>query len=181
MSRPHPILAGAIVAAAAVALLTSCSTSSPGTSVRSARAEKNVSQACAAASAFAGSLTNFKQTLKPGATIEQIKSASEQVAKTYDDLVKASQDVAKDEMDAVKAAENKFDAAVKAVPDDATLTQAAASLRDDAANVQAAISDLQKDGDQMLTPSFPWNTCSQPQTCPGCIPVQHRSARKQGS
>jgi len=66
-----------------------------------------------------------------------------QVAKTYDDLVKASQDVAKDEMDAVKTAENKFDAAVRAVPDDATLTQAAASLRDDAANVQAAVSDLQ--------------------------------------
>ncbi|CAH0139713.1 MULTISPECIES: hypothetical protein [unclassified Arthrobacter] len=143
MSRPHPILAGSIAAGAAIALLTGCSPSTPGTSVSSARAEKNVSQACAAASAFAGALTNFKQTLKPGATIEQIKSAREQVAKTYDDLVKASQDVAKDEMDAVKTAENKFDAAVRAVPNDATLTQAAASLRDDAANVQAAVSDLQ--------------------------------------
>ena len=143
MSRPHPILAGSIAAAAAIALLTGCGPSSPGTAVSSARAEKNVSQACAAASAFAGALTNFKQTLKPGATIEQIKSAREQVAKTYDDLVKASQDVAKDEMDAVKTAKNKFDQAVRAVPDDATLTQAAASLRDDAANVQAAVSDLQ--------------------------------------
>ena len=143
MSRPHPILAGSIAAAAAIALLTGCGPSSPGTAVSSARAENNVSQACAAASDFAGSLTNFKQTLKPGATIEQIKSAREQVAKTYDDLVKASQDVAKDEMDAVKTAENKFDAAVRAVPNDATLTQAAASLRDDAANVQAAVSDLQ--------------------------------------
>ncbi|BCW70041.1 hypothetical protein [Arthrobacter sp. NicSoilB8] len=143
MSRPHRILAGSIAAGAALALLTGCGPSSPGTSVSSARAEKNVSQACAAASAFAGSLTNFKQTLKPGATIDQIKSAREQVAKTYDDLVKASQDVAKDEMDAVQKAENKFDAAVRAVPNDATLSQAAASLRDDAANVQAAVSDLQ--------------------------------------
>lgn len=143
MSRPHPILAGSIAAGAAIALLTGCGPSSPGTSVSSARAEKNVSQACAAASAFAGALTNFKQTLKPGATVEQIKSAREQVAKTYDDLVNASQDVAKDEMDAVKKAENNFDQAVRAVPDDATLTQAAASLRDDAANVQAAVSDLQ--------------------------------------
>lgn len=143
MSRPHPVLAGSIAAGVAIALLTGCGTSSPGTNVSSARAEKNVSQACAAASAFAAALTNFKQTLKPGATIEQIKSAREQVAKTYDDLVKASQDVAKDEMDAVKKADNKFDQAVRAVPNDATLTQAAASLRDDAANVQAAVSDLQ--------------------------------------
>lgn len=63
--------------------------------------------------------------------------------KTYDDLIKASQDVAKDEVDAVKAAEDKFVRAVKAVPDDATLTQAVNSLRDDAANVQAAVSELQ--------------------------------------
>ena len=143
MSKEHPILAGPIAVAAALALLTSCGTSSPGTSVSSARAEKNVSQACTAASAYAAALTNFKQTLKPGATIEQIKSAREQVSKSYDDLAKASRDVAKDEMDAVKKAENKFDSAVRAVPNDATLAQAAASLRDDAANVQAAVSDLQ--------------------------------------
>ena len=142
MSRPRPILAGPIALVAAVALLTGCSPSSPGTSVSSARAEKNVSQACAAASAFTAALTNFKQTLKPGVTVGQLDSARDQVAKTYDDLIKASQDVAKDEVDAVQAAEKNFDRAVKAVPDDATLTQAVGSLRDEAANVQAAVSDL---------------------------------------
>lgn len=142
MSRPRPILAGPIALLAAVALLAGCSPSSPGTSVSSARAQENVSQACAAASAYAAALTNFKQTLKPGATLEQVNSARDQVAKTYDDLVKASQDVAKDEVDAVQAAEKNFDRAVKAVPDDATLTQAFGSLRDEAANVQAAVSDL---------------------------------------
>jgi len=142
MSRPRPILAGSIALVATVGLLTGCSPSSPGTSVSSARAQENVSQACAAASAYAATLTNFKQTLKPGATVEQVNSAREQVAKTYDDLIKASQDVAKDEVDAVQAAEKNFDRAVKAVPDDATLTQAFGSLRDEAANVQAAVSDL---------------------------------------
>ncbi|BCW66810.1 MAG TPA: hypothetical protein VF885_20795 [Arthrobacter sp.] len=142
MSRPHPILAGPIAVAASLALLTGCSTSSPGTSVSSARAQENVSQACAAASAYSAALTNFKQTLKPGATVEQINSARDQVAKTYDDLIRASQDVARDEVDAVQAAEKNFDRAVKAVPDDATLTQAFGSLRDEAANVQAAVSDL---------------------------------------
>ena len=142
MSRPRPILAGSIALGAAVALLTGCSTSSPGTSVSSARVQENVSQACAAASDYAAALTNFKQTLKPSATVEQVRSARDQVAKTYDDLIKASQDVSKDEVDAVQAAEKNLDRAVRDVPDDATLTQAAGSLRDEAANVQAAVSDL---------------------------------------
>lgn len=130
------------MALAAAAALMGCSPSSPGTSVSSARAQENVSQVCGAASAYAAALTNFKQTLKPGATVQQVQTARDQVAKTYDDLVKASQDVAKDAVDAVQAAENKFDRAVKDVPDDATLTQAVNSLRDEAANVQAAVSDL---------------------------------------
>lgn len=143
MSRPRPILAGSIALGVAVALLTGCSTSTPGTSVSSARAQENVSQACTAASAFAAALTNFKQTLKPGVTVEQVDSARDQVVKTYDDLIKASQDVAKDQVDAVQTAQDKFARAVRAVPDDATLTQAVDSLRDEAANVQAAVSDLQ--------------------------------------
>ena len=143
MSRPRPIAAGSIALGVAVAMLTGCSTSTPGSNVSSARAQENVSQACAAASAYAAALTNFKQTLKPGATVGQLDSARDQVVKTYDDLIKATQDVAKDEVDAVKTAENNFDRAVKAVPDDATLTQAVSSLRDEAASVQASVSDLQ--------------------------------------
>ena len=142
MSRPHPILAGPIALGFAVAMLAGCSTSSPGTSVSSARAEENVSQACAAASAYAAALTNFKQTLKPGATVEQVQTARDEVAKTYDDLIKASQDVARDEVDAVQAAQKNLERAVKDIPDDATLTQAVGSLRDEAVNVQAAVSDL---------------------------------------
>ena len=61
---------------------------------------------------------------------------------TYDDVINASKDVARDEVDAVKAAEDKFDRAAKAVPDDATLTQAVNTLRDETANVQAAVSEL---------------------------------------
>lgn len=143
MSRPRPILAGSTALAVAGALLTGCSTSTPGASVSSARAQENVSQACAAASAYAAALTNFKQTLKPGVTVGQLDSARDQVAKTYDDLIKAGQDVAKDRVDAVQTAQDKFARAVKAVPNDATLTQAVGSLRDEAANVQAAVSDLQ--------------------------------------
>ncbi|WP_244208226.1 hypothetical protein [Arthrobacter oryzae] len=87
-------------------------------------------------------MTNFKDTLKPSSTIEQIQTARNQVVKAFDDMVSAAGDAAKDRVDAVKTAEQKFAAAVKAVPDSATLTQAIDSLRAEAANVQGAVADL---------------------------------------
>ena len=121
-------------------LLAGCSTPSPPAGTSSAA--PSVSPACAAADAFADALTGFKDTLKPGATLEQVRAARDQVVKTYDELVDATGDAAKDRVDAVTSAEARFAAAVNDVPDDATLTEAAASLRDEAANVQAALSDL---------------------------------------
>jgi recombinational DNA repair ATPase RecF len=102
----------------------------------------SVSEVCAAADAHAAALANFKATLKPDATIEQVHSAQDQVTATYEDLAKASENLAQQRAEAVKAAEAKFNAAVAAVPNDATLAQAAGSLRDEAANVEAAIRDL---------------------------------------
>lgn len=121
-------------------LLAGCSTPSPPAGTSSAA--PSVSPACAAADAFADALTSFKDTLKPGATVEQVRAARDQVVKTYDELVAATGSAAKDRVDAVTSAEARFTAAVNDVPDDATLTEAAASLRDEAANVQAALSDL---------------------------------------
>ena len=121
-------------------LLAGCSTPSPPAGTSSAA--PSVSPACAAADAFADALTGFKDTLKPGATLEQVRAARDQVVKTYDELVDATGDAAKDRVDAVTSAKARFAAAVNDVPDDATLTEAAASLRDEAANVQAALSDL---------------------------------------
>lgn len=143
VSRPQPVLA-LIAFCAAIGLLTGCSTTSPNASPATSQTP-SVSPVCAASAAFSSSLTNFKDTLKPGATLEQIRSAREQVAKAYDDLVTAAGDAAKDRVDAVKTAQQKFGAAVNAVPDTATLTQAINSLRDEAANVQAAVSDLTND------------------------------------
>jgi hypothetical protein len=129
---------------AAIALLAGCSTTSPSTSPGTSQT-KSVSPVCAASDAFSASLTNFKDTLKPGVTVEQIQSARDQVRKAYDDLLNAAGDAAKARVDAVKSAQQKFAAAVSAVPDTATLSQAVNSLRDEAANVQAALSDLSND------------------------------------
>lgn len=134
MARPHPIFAGPISLGAASLLLTGCSTASTP--------QENESKVCAATKAYASVLTSFKDTLTPTATVEQVRSARDQVVKTHDDLMQASEAVAKDRVDAVKEAEDKFVSAVRDVPDDANLAQARASLRDEAANVQAALSDL---------------------------------------
>lgn len=145
MSRPQSAAARMLAFAAAMALLAGCSTTSPGTSpsaTPTTSQTKTVSPVCAAAAAFSTALTNFKDTLKQGATLDQIRAARDQVVKAYDNLTSAATDVAKERVDAVKDAQKKFAAAVNAIPDNATLTQAVNSLRDEAANVQAAISDL---------------------------------------
>ncbi|SKB36313.1 hypothetical protein SAMN05660473_00350 [Arthrobacter sp. 49Tsu3.1M3] len=144
MSRPRSVLARVFALGAAVALLAGCATSGPSSSP-SASPAASVSPVCAAATDLSAALTNFKDTLKSGATIGQIQAARDQVKKSYDDLVNAASDAAKDRVDAVKAAQQKFTAAVNSVPNDATLSQAANSLKDEAANVQAAISDLSND------------------------------------
>ena len=132
MLNAHRIFVGPVAFGAAVALLTGCAPTP----------QENVSQACAAASAYAAALTNFKDTLKPTATVAEVQTARDQVAKTYEEMIKQSQDVAKDRADAVKTGQQNLESAVKSVPDDATLTQAANSLRDETVKLQAAASDL---------------------------------------
>ena len=133
-TKTHPLLAGSIALGAALALLTGCgSTDTP---------QENESQVCAATKAYASALTSFKDALTPTSTVDQVRTAREEVVKTHNELIDASEAVAKDRVDAVKEAEQSLDRAVKAVPDDATLAQARASLRDEAVKVQAALSDL---------------------------------------
>lgn len=139
MSRPQSVLARMVTLGAAMALLAGCSSTGAGPSPSPT---PSVSPVCAAADAYESALTNFKDTLKPGATVDQIRTARDQVVKAFDDMVSAAGDAAKGRVDAVKTAEQKFASAVKAVPNDATLTQAIDSLRDEAANVQGAVSDL---------------------------------------
>ena len=140
MSMPRRVLVWLLPLGAALVLLAGCSTPIPPASTVSP--QPTVSPVCAAADAFAEALTSFKDSLKPGVTLDQVRTARDQVVKTYDDLVKAAGSVAKERVDAVRSAEEKFAAAVNDVPNAATLTEAVDSLRDEAANVQAALSDL---------------------------------------
>lgn len=147
MLKLHAVPLGFIALGTTVALLTGCSPAGPPAATPSqtmtvSSPPASTSEVCAAIDAQAAALANFKSTLKPDATIEQVRAAKDQVTKAYDDLVKAVGNLAQQRADAVKTAEAKFSAAVAAVPNNATLTQATNSLRDEAANVEAAIRDL---------------------------------------
>lgn len=164
MSMPRRVLAWLLPLGATLVLLAGCTTatppantsspatttssptaSTPGTSSPTASASSptaTASPVCAAADAFAEALTGFKDTLKPGATLEQINSALDQVEKAYEDLLSTAGSAAQARVDAVRSAEEQLAAAVNDIPDDATLTSAIDSLRDEVATVQAALSDF---------------------------------------
>ena len=106
MSRPQPVLARLLALGAAAALLAGCTTASPPASTSTPQAttsspQATVSPVCAAADAYADALTGFKDALLPGATVEQVRAARDQVVKTYDDLVSAIGSGAQERMDAV--------------------------------------------------------------------------------
>jgi prophage DNA circulation protein len=128
MSKQHPVLVGTAALGVAVGMLTGCSASP----------EENVAKACGASDAFAAALQNFRETLTPDATIEEIRSAREEVSNTYNDLKGATANVAEDRTDALASATDELKAAVDDVPDDATVRQAVTSLKNEAANVEAA-------------------------------------------
>ncbi|WP_336715418.1 hypothetical protein [Arthrobacter sp. USHLN218] len=132
MSRTTPILAGAAALGTAVVLLTGCS-SSP---------QEDVSKACTDAAAFGAALKSFQESLSPDATIDQVKAARDEVEKTHDALADSAEKVAQDRMKALDNAWDGLDKAVKDIPDDATLQQAADSLKNEAADVQTARNDV---------------------------------------
>ncbi|MCB5275274.1 hypothetical protein BJG92_02822 [Arthrobacter sp. SO5] len=154
MSKPQPVLARLVALAAAVGVVAGCSSpgpaSNPSTSAipspsAGSSQPEDVAQLCAASNDFASALTNFKDTLKPGATIEQVRSARDEAVKAYDALIKESEKLAQERAAAVVAAEKEFVSAVNAVSSQATVPQAVDSLRSEAAKVQASVADLRRD------------------------------------
>jgi hypothetical protein len=123
--------------------ITSPGSTSPATTSPAATGpEAKVSQVCVAADAFAGALRGFKVSLKPGVRSEDIRSARDQVEKTYDDLAAASADVARDRVEAVESATDDFRAAVDALPEGATVSESIDTVRTEASDVQAALRGL---------------------------------------
>jgi hypothetical protein len=104
-----------------------------------------VSQACASADSFADALVDFQATLKPEATIEQIRSARDEVNASFDALVTDARDLAQDRVAEVNDSVSELRAAIDAVPDDSAVPEAIDSLRDETEDVRSALQDLQRD------------------------------------
>ena len=141
MTQKHRLSVWLAAFVAALMLLAGCGASSTSTS----STPTATAAACTAADAYVHAVTNFKDSLKAGSTVEQVRSAGDQVTKTYNDLNKALENVSKARLDALKTAEDRLDAAVKGLSNDATLAQALDSLKQEAKDVQAALSDVLAD------------------------------------
>jgi hypothetical protein len=104
-----------------------------------------VSQACASADRFADAVSEFRATLKPEASLEQIRLARDRVNASFDALVTDARDLAQDRVAEVNASVNDLRAAIDAIPDDSAVPEAIVSLRDETAEVRAALQGLQSD------------------------------------
>jgi len=124
----------AVALAVASLALNACSPPSP---------QENVSQACAAAESLAASVEQFRSTLSADATIEQVRSARDDVVASYDALVAEAQDVAQDRKDELETNVEEFQSAVDDVPDDTKLPDAVESLRNESADVGTALDGLE--------------------------------------
>lgn len=120
----------------------SAGSSSPSATTAPSPSSTATAAACTAADAFGDALTSFKDSLEAGAAVEDVRGARDQVVNSFNNLNAALGNVTVARLDALRSAEARLDAAVKAIPDDATLAQALDSLKQEANNVQAALSDF---------------------------------------
>ncbi|WP_146069565.1 hypothetical protein [Arthrobacter sp. B0490] len=155
MSTIHHPLAAPLAMGVTILVLTGCGSgaatetpaapSSSTSSTSSAPGEAGAARLCDAATAFDGAVTDFKATLTPEVTIEQLRTARDEVVKTYNDMDRAAVEVAEDRMTAVAAAERNLEKAVDDVRDQATVPEAVESLRTEATDLQTAVTDLAKE------------------------------------
>lgn len=113
--------------------LSGCSNPSP---------QENTTQACAAADTFAASLDDFRATLTPDASTEQLRSARDKVEDSYGTLMEEADDVAEDRREELDTTVRDFRAAVDEVPNDTKVPDAIDSLRGEANDVGTALAGL---------------------------------------
>ena len=158
MLKTHRALVGPISVGVAVVLLTGCgsgTTTSAPTSVStssvsttssassdSAQEQQDAAGVCDAAAAHDEAVTDFQSILTSDVTIEQLRSARDEVVDTYTELGRAAADVAAERLAAVGTAERSFRKAVDDIPDQTTVPEAIDSLRDEAAQLKVAVKNL---------------------------------------
>jgi len=104
-------------------------------------------QACDDLAAYRESLQSLAQTIEPGATVDDLQQAREQTKEAQRAAHDSVSDVTDDRVDEVNRAWDALETAFGALPDDATLGEAAASLKDEVEGVAEATTGLVEDLD----------------------------------
>ncbi|HRO30993.1 MULTISPECIES: hypothetical protein [Micrococcaceae] len=107
--------------------------------------QENVSQACEAADAFGTALQEVRSSLTPEATVDELRTARNQLADSYEDLLKESGDVAEDRLEELDTNVDGFRDAVDEIDDDTKVPDAVDSLRNEANDVETAMDNLRSE------------------------------------
>jgi uncharacterized lipoprotein YajG len=106
---------------------------------------ETVSPVCAAVDNLDSSLEEFRNTVTPEVTAEELRAARDKVKISFDALAAEAQDLARDQLKELNAEIDRFQAAVEDVSNGATVQDATDALRNETDAVDASLNDLQSE------------------------------------
>jgi len=104
--------------------------------------EENTAQACSAADDLDTALDNFRSTLSPDATVDDVRSARDELSQAWQDFDSAATEVVQDRSEELDEAWDGLQKAVDDVAGDATVAGALSTLEDEAQGVKDARDDV---------------------------------------
>lgn len=131
----------ALCTAAFVLALAGCAPPAPQDTL-ARTPQETVSAVCASADALAASIDEFRNTLSPEVTIEQIEMARDKVSAAYDVLAAEARDVAQERAGELKTHVEPFQKAVKDVSNGAKVSDAIDSLKSETDAVDSSLGSL---------------------------------------
>ncbi|MFE7504273.1 hypothetical protein [Promicromonospora sp. NPDC057488] len=105
-------------------------------------AEENTAQACGAADDLTTALDDFRSTLTPDATVDDVRAARDELSSAWQTFDSAATEVVQDRSEELDEAWAGLQKAVDDVAGDATVAGALSTLQDEAAGVKTARDDV---------------------------------------
>lgn len=104
--------------------------------------EANTEQACGAADNLTAALDDFRSTLTPDATVDEVRAARDDLSQAWQEFDSAASDVVADRSEELDEAWDGLQKAVDDVAGEATVSGAIDTLRDEAEGVKDAKDDV---------------------------------------
>ena len=105
-------------------------------------AEENTAQACSAADDVTTALDNFRSTLTPDATVDDVRGARDELSSAWQTFDSAATEVVQDRSEELDEAWDGLQKAVDDVAGEATVSGAIDTLRDEAQGLKDAKDDV---------------------------------------